>query len=189
MGRAITESTWSATFKPSDLASTAAQVRTEQRLAELALAQGETERGLQRLRQEVGSLSELVGAGAEAEAERVLLTLLTAGGYRVLAEPGPLAVDGEVDVAVPVEGPDGRRLWVLLEARARLHRGDVAGWDRRLRDPAFLARLQAEGVVAPLLPYAYGIRVYRDAEELGRERGIGILGPRGERVAPAQRLA
>jgi hypothetical protein len=141
--------------------------------------------GLHRTRQEVGALSELAGAVAEDRGERALVAALTAKGYRVTAAPSPLAVDGEgeIDVAAQVEDSDGRRFWALLEARARLHRRDVVGWDRRLRDSAFRALLDAEGVIAPLLVYAFGVRVYRDAAEQGRASGIGILGPRGELVA------
>lgn len=178
-----------------------AQTRTESRVAELAEAQARTEgalltladrmdslaQGLQRARQEVGSLSEIAGAVAEEQGERALVATLTAKGYRLTAIPGPLAVDrhGEIDVAAPVEDADGQRFWVLLEARARLHRGDVAGWDRRLQDPAFRAHLEAEGVTAPLLVFAFGIRVYRDAADQGRLSGIGILGPQGELVPPS----
>lgn len=138
----------------------------------------------QSLRSEVGSMSELYGAEAERRAERTLTDVLAADGYQLLAEPGPLAVDGvgEVDVVVPVQDPRGQRFWVLLESRSRLHRSDVRGWEHRLRDDQFLAHLKREGVEAPFLPYAFGLRVYPDADDQGRITGIGILGPRGVRV-------
>ncbi len=164
----------------------AAQLRTEGALLILADRMDGLAGGLRSAPQEVGSLSEIVGAVAEEQGERALVATLTAKGYRLTAVPGPLTIDGhgEIDVAAPVEDADGQRFWVLLEARARLHRADVTGWDRRLRDLAFRAHLEAEGVTAPILVYAFGIRVYRDAADQGRASGIGILGPQGELVAP-----
>jgi hypothetical protein len=83
-----------------------------------------------------------------------LADLLQHRGYRLLGDPGALAVDGEVDVAVQVEDEAGRRLWVLAEAKARLHRPDVRAWGRRLRDRAFWARLEAEGIAGPVLVWS-----------------------------------
>jgi hypothetical protein len=181
----------------------AAQVRTEQRLDTLTVAQVRTEQalrtlaetteklatGLGRTRQEVGSLSEIVGALTEDRGEQALLAALASGGFRLVGRPGPLALDGvgEIDVVVPVEDPNGQHFWAVLESRARLRRGDVAAWDRRLRDPEFRALLGNEGVTGPLLVYAFGVRIYRDAEEEGRTSGIGILGAHGEIVAPIPR--
>jgi hypothetical protein len=93
-------------------------------------------------------------------------------------------VNGEVDVVVPVQDAEGRRLWAVLQSKARLHRGDVRAWGRMLRDATFRTRLAQRGVPGPLLPYAFGLRVHLDADEEGRANGIGILGLRGERVAP-----
>ena len=166
-----------------------AQIRTEEALRALTVRVDQRAGGLRRLQQEVGGLSEIAGASAEVEAERTLVAVLTEQGYQLLAAPGPVLVNGEVDVAAPVRDPGGRHFWVLLEARARLHRGDVRGWDRRLGDPGLLARLEAEGVAAPFLPFAFGLRVYRDAEEQGKACGIGILSPHGERVAATPRPA
>lgn len=168
-----------------------AQVRTEERLDRLAQAQARTEeeiallvRDQRSVRQQLGRLSGLIGATAEAEAERWLLKLLSEKGYRILGRPAPLSLDGEVDVAVPVADPKGRELWVLLEARARLRGSDVRQWERRLRDRNFRSRLGQEGVAPPFLAYAFGLRVYRDAEEKAREAGIGLLSPAGEVVEP-----
>ena len=77
-------------------------------------------------------------------------------GFVLLEQPGPVAVDGEVDIAVPVRDPEGRRLWVLLEARARLHRSDVRQWDRRLHDEDFpgIGILGLRGERVPAVPVA-----------------------------------
>lgn len=166
-----------------------AQVRTEEALRTVTDHMDQLAGGLQRVRQELGSLSELVGASVELEAERTLVALLAEHDYQLLAAPSPMAVDGEVDVAVPVRDAEGREFWVLVEAKARLHRSDVRNWDRRLHDTDLIARLQAEGVIAPFLPYVFGLRVYRGADEQGRASGIGILGPLGERVPAIPRQA
>ena len=108
-------------------------------------------------------------------------------GYRLLDDPAPLDINGEVDLVAPVEDPAGRRLWVLVEAKVRLRRREVLSWARRLEDPAFRARLAAEGIEGPCIPYAYGIRVYPEAVEAAREHGIGLLNIRGERLAPSER--
>jgi hypothetical protein len=151
---------------------------------------GSLTRAHEALRREVGALSELVGAGAEMDAERVLVRVLQEKGYDLLGRPGPIdGLDGEVDVALQVRDAVGGRLWVLVEAKARLHRGDVRGWERRLQDPGFLALLQGEGVTAPFLAYAFGLRVYRDARDQARSSGIGILGPEGEQQEAVPRSA
>jgi ABC-type transporter Mla subunit MlaD len=140
---------------------------------------------VERQGRELGALSELVGARAELEAEQALARLLPDKGYSLLEHLRPVAMNGEVDVAGRVRDPAGQTFSVVLEAKARLHRGDVSGWQRRLRERAVLARLGQQGLEPPFLAYAFGLRVYRDAEEAGREMGIGIITPAGEIVAPA----
>jgi hypothetical protein len=117
----------------------------------------------------------------------VLLELLGQKGYRLQERERPIAVNGEVDVAVPVEDPDGNKFWVLLQAHARLRRNDVQGWHRRLGDQSFLARLKTAGVTPPFLAYAFGLRVYADAEAAGQAAGIGILADDGELVPATPR--
>lgn len=169
-------------FTIDDLTHTQAQ--TEQQLLKLTDGVTRLADGQIRVRREVGSLSEWAGARAEVEAQAALTELLQRKGYRLLGQPGPLPVDGEVDVAVPLIDAQGQRYWALVEAKARLRRGDVQAWERRLRDPRFLSRLQAEGVTAPFLAYTFGLRVYPDALKRAQELGIGILDPEGERLEP-----
>lgn len=154
-----------------------AQLRTEDRLTRLEALHQETMRHL-------GALANLVGADIEQDARDVLVWILRQKGWRLGAEPIPIALDGEVDLAAPVETPDGRRLWVLVEVKLRLRRREVLAWVSRLRDPTFTASLAEEGVQAPWVSYAFGLRVYSDAEQAAREVGIGVLDVHGERVPP-----
>ena len=138
-----------------------------------------------RLGTEVGRLSEGVGALAELEAQRSLLRVLAERGYRRLDRIRALGLDGEVDVATRVQDGTGQTFSIVLEAKFRLHRGDVTAWSRRLKQRAALQRLRLQGLQPPYLAYAFGVRVYEDAERAGRETGIGILDSEGEVVAPA----
>jgi len=86
-----------------------------------------------------------------------------------------------------VEDPDGRQLWVLVEAKVGLRRREVLSWARRLDAPRFRSCLTEEGIPGTYLPYTFGIRVYQEAEEAAREHGIGLLNSRGERLPPVER--
>lgn len=176
------------TARLEDLAAAIDQLTAQ--VSALASELGALTRSHEALRHEVGALSELVGARAEMDAERVLIRVLQEKGYELLDRPGPIdALDGEVDVVAQVRDAMGGRFWVLVEAKARLRRGDVRGWDRRIQDPGFLALLEAEGVIAPFLAYAFGLRVYRDAQDQARSSGIGILDPQGEQQEAVPRSA
>jgi hypothetical protein len=173
-----------------------AQARTEERLQALtdrvdALAASVDDLAgqVQMLRHEVGRLVEGVSTNAELEAGRVLVRVLGSKGYRLLDRPRPVAVDGEVDVAVQVQDPAGETFSVVTEAKFRLQRGDILAWHRRLGNQAFIARLAARGLALPLLPYAFGLQVYEGAERAGAETGIGVLHVDGELVAPSPRGA
>ncbi|RLC63115.1 MAG: hypothetical protein DRI48_08800, partial [Chloroflexi bacterium] len=96
----------------------AAQRRTEQRVEELAAAQG-------RLGSAVGELQRAFGATIEEEAAGVVEVVLRRKGYRVLQPAYSLALDGEIDVVLPLEDPSGEQVWAVVEAKARLSRRDV----------------------------------------------------------------
>jgi hypothetical protein len=81
-----------------------------------------------------------------------------------------------------LESPAETHLWALIGVKTRLRKGDVERWSKRLRDPEFLRQLTEARIEPPYLPYAFGLRVYPDAEDLAREMGIGVLDPRGERA-------
>jgi len=175
-----------------------AQRRTEERLEALAEAQRRTEERVGRVEEQLALLAEAqrrteerfgrlvddVGVTAELEATEVLLEVLEGRAYAVVGEPGPVGLDGEVDVAVRVRDAEGRPLTVLVEAKNRLYPKDVAAWADRAASEGFRARLAAAGLPGPYLVYAFGRRVYPGVREAAEAAGIGVLGPRGEQVAP-----
>ena len=154
-----------------------AQKRTEQSIAEL----GDAQRGLATA---VGQLNTAFGASIEEEAESVIQTILERKGYRLLAEPLSLIVDGEVDVVMPMRSPEGERVWLVAEAKARLGRRQVRDWAQRIRSSGWQGRLAARGVPGPYLVYVYGIRIDPKTEEEAKEQGIGLATGRGERLPP-----
>jgi predicted nucleic acid-binding Zn-ribbon protein len=161
---------------------TEAQARTEERLAKLEMAVERLAAAQEQMARQLGALSNLLGADLEVDAEEVLAHVMRQKGYRPVGPPYPMEVDGEIDVAVLLESPEGTPIWALIEVKARLRKGDVERWGKRLRDPEFLRRLAGVRIEPPYLPYAFGLRVYPDAEDLAREMGIGVLDSRGERA-------
>jgi uncharacterized protein YoxC len=168
-----------------------AQKRTEQRVEELAQAQQRTEQRVDDLAQSyqglataVGQLQRAFGSTIEEEAESFVQTLLEEKGYRLLAEPYSLALDGEIDVVMELEAPTGERVWAVVEAKARLGHRQVSRWGRQIRSSGWQQRLAAQGVTGPYLVYAYGIRVDPGAVRAAEEQGIGLMTGRGERVPP-----
>ncbi|MCX7840175.1 MAG: hypothetical protein N2559_12070, partial [Anaerolineae bacterium] len=170
----------------------AAQKRTEQRVEELAEAQKRTEQRVEQLaeeqretRRQLARLSDRIGVSVEEEAADVLRTVLEMKGYRVVGKDYTLAVNGEVDVILPLEDAQGNPVWAVLEAKVRLSRRAVEAWAKRMRDPNFQDALRAERVSGPYLVYAYGMRLDLGVREAAREFGIGLLSSRGEEVSPA----
>lgn len=160
----------------------AAQLRTEQRLVELGIAQHRTQA-------ELSSLANVLGARVEVDADGALWLAAKAHGWTPLQDVGrPLQLnDGEVDVALQVRDESGNQLWLLVEAKVRLRRGDVHDWANTLQSRQFRERLRQHGVDSPIVAYGFGIRVYADAEDAAIQHGIGILHEAGERVAPTKR--
>jgi tetratricopeptide (TPR) repeat protein len=159
-----------------------AQARTEERVTRLEAALERLAAAQEQMARQLGALSNLLGADLEVDAEEVLAHVMRQKGYRPVGPPYPMEVDGEIDVAVLLESPEGTPIWALIEVKARLRKGDVEWWGKRLRDPEFLRRLAGVRIEPPYLPYAFGLRVYPDAEDLAREMGIGVLDSRGERA-------
>ncbi|MCX7840769.1 MAG: hypothetical protein N2559_15145 [Anaerolineae bacterium] len=162
-----------------------AQKRTEQRVEELAEAQKRTEQHLARLDYRVSVLEHRIGVSVEEEAADVLLTVLRKKGYRAIGNDYTLALDGEVDVVLPLEDAQGQRVSAVLEAKVRLSGRAVEAWAKRMRDPNFREALSAAGVHAPYLVYVYGMRIDVSAREVAEQFGIGLLSSRGEEVPPA----
>ena len=168
-------------------------LRVEERLEELSRAVvglqqavADLQRAVAALQKEVGTLANVVGGSIETDLDDVLPYVMRQKGYRILGEPQPISLDGEVDVVLPVQSPDGRDLWVVAEAKVRLRRGDVFHLATQLADAQWRERMQRAGIVPPYLPYAYGMRVYPDAVTAAETTGIGVLSPRGEVLAPKE---
>ncbi|MBC7226495.1 MAG: hypothetical protein H5T61_04620 [Thermoflexales bacterium] len=154
-----------------------AQKRTEEYLKELAGAQARVETRLSRL-------ESIIGVTVEEEAADVLRVVLERKGYRVRGGPIWWRPDGEVDVILPVEDPEGRYIHVVLEAKARLGWRAVEAWAHRMRSEGFRARLAEDGFAGPYLIYVYGMRADTSAEQAAQNLGIGLLVPRGEVIPP-----
>ncbi len=161
--------------------------RLEQATERLAEAQRRTDQHVAALARQVGSLANIVGTDMEEDASDVLRHVLRQKGWKLLRDPFPLSLDGEIDVAAPVEDPTGQRLWIVVEVKLRMRRKEVYRWQRRLMDPRFHRRLRQRGIEGAFLPYAFGIRVYSDALEAASEVGIGLLDTREERTMPSLR--
>ena len=156
-----------------------AQQRTEQVLWEL-------KRGQDKLWEAVGELRNAFGASVEEEAASVIEVILQRKGYRVLQEAFSLPLNGEVDVVLPVEDSEGNKVWALVEAKARLSRGDVRSWSQRVRDVRWQQRLRKKGILGPFLVYAYSIRRDLGAREQAEKEGIGLLKCDGEILPPRE---
>jgi DNA repair exonuclease SbcCD ATPase subunit len=185
----------------------AAQKRTEERVEELAAAQKRTEERLDRIearldrveervnrieielyktRNELARLSDKLGVSLEDEASDVMATIMRQKGYRVLHEGSALRFNGDVDVVLPVEDAQGRKLWVLIEVKARLSARDVHRWAQRIRSERWQKALIKAGCHPPYLIYAYGIRVDLSARETAQKYGIGLAKGDGEIFAPSE---
>lgn len=161
-----------------------AQRRTEEHLQQLAETVRQLVDRMDHVEKQLGQLSNRLGLDLETDAEEVLWTLAESKGIRFLQRPTPIPMDGEIDLAVPVETPDGKRYWVLVEVKGRLRRKELGDWVQCLRDPSFQEKLRLYGVEKPYLPYVFGMRVYFGVEEMAREVGVGILTFRGEQLPP-----
>ncbi len=175
-----------------------AQKRTEERLirleitvqelaeqmASLAAAHQRLEERVDGMNKRLGRLENLLGVDIEVDAQDIVTYVLEQKGYHLLDTPHPLDLDGEIDLAVPVETPDGDQVWVLLEAKARARFKELRRWAQRLHSEGFVRRLEERGVNRPYLFYLFGLRVYSIVEEEARRLGLGVLGPDGERVEP-----
>ncbi|MDW8069552.1 MAG: hypothetical protein RML46_11625, partial [Anaerolineae bacterium] len=161
-----------------------AQRRTEMRVEELAEAQRRTEERMDHIDTRLDRWEKFLGVTAEEEAADVLRVVMEGKGYRVRGEPVYWRPDGELDVILPVEDPEGQLIHVILEAKVRLGRRAVEDWANRMRSEGFRARLAERGFAGPYLIYVYGMRADTSAEHAARTLGIGLLTPRGEMIPP-----
>lgn len=178
-----------------------AQKRTEEQLAasraEFYEFRASTEQRFERLESrvdnlysEVGRLTNVIGASLEEEAQASVSTLMRQKGYKAPVEGYPVRLDGvgEIDVVLPVESPEGEKLTVVAESKARLSRRGVIDWANRMASPDFRRRLKEAGVPGPYLVYTYAIRVDPASLDAAREVGIGVMSGRGILVEPREPL-
>ena len=139
---------------------------------------------------EVGRLTNVIGASLEEEAQASVSTLMRQKGYKAPVEGYPVRLDGvgEIDVVLPVESPEGEKLTVVAESKARLSRRAVIDWANRMASPDFRRRLKEAGVPGPYLVYTYAIRVDPASLDAAREVGIGVMSGRGILVEPREPL-
>ncbi len=170
----------------------AAQKRTDEHLEELAAAQKRTDervdllsQRMDKLEQQVGRLSNIIGSTLEEEAYGVLSVVMEHKGYRILGEDNYVKLNGDLDVAFPVEDTQGRKLWVLLESKERVGLKDALRWIGRVKDPQWRQKLARKGITGPYLVYMHGIRVDIAAREALKKHGIGLLKAEGEIIPPA----
>ena len=168
-----------------------AQRGSEQRLTSLeksvqALAESQRElvASQTRLGSAVGELQRAFGSTVEEEAASVLEVILRRKGYRILHPAYSLALNGEIDVVLPVEAPSGEAVWAVTEAKARLSQRDVHAWSRRMHSEDWQRRLAEKGVEGPYLVYVYSIRADLGAQEMAEKEGLGLLKSDGETLAP-----
>jgi ABC-type transporter Mla subunit MlaD len=169
-----------------------AQKRTDEQLRllwqsvqELSEAQKRTEQKVDNLARELGGLKASIGASFEEEATSVTETVMRLKGFRLLEEAHSLRLNGEVDVILRVEDPQGRRLTVVAEAKTRLGRRNVFTWAQRMRSAGWQKKLRQAGYEGPYLAYVYGIRADLAVKEAVRETGLGLIKGEGEIIPPA----
>ncbi|MCS7178762.1 MAG: hypothetical protein RML46_08555 [Anaerolineae bacterium] len=85
-----------------------------------------------------------------------------------------------MDLAAPVEMPEGKRYWLRIEVQGRLRMAELGDRMKCLRDPSFQEKLRLHGVDKPYLPDMFAMGVYLGVEEKAQEAGIGILTHCGE---------
>lgn len=137
----------------------------------------------------------MFGATPEEETEAMVRWVLEQKGYRAISPGYPLALPiygegekGEVEVVIPLQAPDQRIVWAVVEAKARQSPRAIQAWANRIRSEGFRKRLAEAGVSGPYLVYAYGIRVDPTCESAAEALGIGLVTGRGERVPPKEEI-
>lgn len=163
-----------------------AQRRTEQQVEELARRMDMLTQRVDNLGRAFGAFQRVFGSTVEEEAASVVEVVLRRKGYRVLQPAYALPIDseGEIDVVLPLEDSSGRRLWAVVEAKARLSRRDVQAWAQRMRSAEWRRQLAERGCAGPYLAYLYSIRMDLGAQEAAEAEGIGLLKSDGEVLAP-----
>ncbi len=177
-----------------------AQRRTDERLEQLAaevraLAEAQrrmyeefqeyrssTDRRLDQISRELRRLADHVGMTVEEEAEDMVWWVLKEKGYRFFETNLSQVVNGELDVVLVGETPQGESITVLVESKTRLGKREVHAWLQRIRSEGFRKRLLKAGLQPPYYPYFFAMRVDAAALEAIRQAGIGLVTTKGEVV-------
>ncbi len=141
-----------------------------------------TDRRLDEISKELRNLAAHVGMSLEEEAEDMVWWVLKQKGYRFAAGYRSARFDGEVDVVLIGETPEGESISVVIESKTRLGKGDVYAWAQRVQSDSFRLGMQAAGFSPPYLPYLFAMRPDPAAVEAAKESGIGLVDTRGEVV-------
>ncbi|RCK76906.1 MAG: hypothetical protein ANABAC_3331 [Anaerolineae bacterium] len=161
-----------------------AQKRTEERVGRLEIAVADLAEAQKRLGIAVGNMQRVMGSTVEEEAAGVVEVILRRKGYRILQPSYSLPLNGEIDVVLPLEDPQGQKVWAVVEAKARLSKQDVRVWSNRIRSEGWRRRMAKKGCEGPYLVYMYSIRADLSALEAAEKEGIGLLKSDGEVLAP-----
>lgn len=164
----------------------AEQQQTNVRLTSLEKGQQRLEHRFDGLEREVRSLQHVVGTTAEESAEGMLYFILPNKGYELVGDPFSLRWNGEIDVVAEARDPEGRTVWVIVEAKVRLGRNAVITWSQRARSEGYRKHLKEAGVPGPYLPYVYGMRVDPAVVQAAEKFGIGLITSQDERLAPKE---
>ncbi len=175
-----------------------AQTRLEEQVALLVRTQEQILRRLEHLegiKKDFEDYKAKFGATLEEEAETMVRWVLEQKGYRPIGHGYPLILpvyeegeSGEVDAVIPLQAPDQRIVWAIVEAKARQSSRAIQAWANRARSEGFRKRLAEAGIPGPYLVYAYGIRIDPACERMAETMRIGLVTGRGELVSPAEEI-
>jgi hypothetical protein len=133
---------------------------------------------------------QFVGVALEDRARDFLLRWLPTRSLRLLTPLYRVAQGNwEIDGVAEAEDPKGR-VWLLVEVKGRLDRGDIRRFARKIRSSKVRAILRSSlGVRGRVQPWVWAAVLGWSAEEEARKAGVGLIEPRfGAWVEPAERV-
>ena len=133
---------------------------------------------------------QFVGVALEDRARDFLLRWLPTRSLRLLTPLYRVAQGNwEMDGVAEAEDPKGR-LWLLVEVKGRLDRGDIRRFARKIRSSKVRAILRSSlGVRGRVQPWVWAAVLGWSAEEEARKAGVGLIEPRfGALVEPTERV-
>jgi hypothetical protein len=133
---------------------------------------------------------QFVGVALEDRARDFLLRWLPTRSLRLLTPLYRVAQGNwEIDGVAEAEDPKGR-VWLLVEVKGRLDRGDIQRFARKIRSSKVRAILRSSlGVRGRVQPWVWAAVLGWSAEEEARKAGVGLIEPRfGALVEPTERV-